>query len=593
MKRQTIVLYWLLLLIPAVLIGAAAALFLCREQQRLNQQARASALNSVQIVADNLKFAVITAEESIAGELTRLDADSPAAALQEWEKGNPFIRNVFVWNRRQGLQLPPLAGSRTVEERLFAARYSALFAGRVPFERTGMEDAGQEEAQSADQPAQVMLAMNQSDAPSQQQALPNAQPDIRQSAWDYNVKNTANRMAIRNLAKTQSGKFSKSGKSSPQPAKEEIVIESGWIPWFSEDQLFLLGWVRQGKSRPIYGVEMEIMALMSHLVASMPAVTPDGMVYVLMDGRGYPFYQSGADVLAPNAKPEFAVSLGPCLPHWQLAAYFVHGGPAETTSRRFLVLGGLLLFIFLAAILTGGSLLLWQAHRNELDARQKTSFVSNVSHELKTPLTSIRMYAELLSEKRVKDAARVRDYLGVIVSESQRLTRLVNNVLDFGRLEQGKKKYRIEKLDVSQHLRSVLDTQALRVNEAGMRLEAAAPESPVMANLDRDAFEQAILNVIDNAIKYADTGKEIAVTLETSPARGFAIRISDRGPGIPSAHRERVFDKFHRVDDSLTSAKPGSGLGLTIARRLIRDMGGDLRYEPREGGGSCFVIEFQ
>lgn len=234
-----------------------------------------------------------------------------------------------------------------------------------------------------------------------------------------------------------------------------------------------------------------------------------------------------------------------------------------------------------------------QAHRNELDARQKTSFVSNVSHELKTPLTSIRMYAELLSEKRVKDAGKVHDYLGVIVSESQRLTRLVNNVLDFSRLEQGKKKYRLERLDVSHHLRSVLDTQTLRANEAGMSLDVVLPETPVSAKLDRDAFEQAVLNLIDNAIKYADVGKEITVMLETSPASGFRIRILDRGPGVPSAQKELIFDKFHRVDDSLTAAKPGSGLGLTIARRLVRDMGGDLRYEPREGGGSCFIIEFE
>lgn len=603
MKRQTVILYWLLLLVPTLLIGTAAALFLFREQQRINQQARSSALNSVQIVADNLTFAVVAAEESIISELIRLDGDNPLTALQEWEKSNPFIRNVFVWDQRTGLRFPPITGSRTVEERLFSARYSALFAGRVPFERTSADDAAPEKPQLANQHQQVIASVNQDNEPEQQQSIqpqsiqqqaaPAAQVARRQAQSDYNDANVANRMAIRNLTKQPNASANWSGKPGQQAAREEVIVRSGWVPWFSEDKLFLLGWVRQGITRPVYGVEMEIMTLLSHLVASMPAIAPDGMAYVLMDGTGYPFYQSGADVIPALAKPEFTVPLGPYLPHWQLAAYFVHGGPAELASHRFLIFGGLLLFIFIAAIVTGGSLLLWQAHRNELDARQKTSFVSNVSHELKTPLTSIRMYAELLSEKRVKDAGKVHDYLGVIVSESQRLTRLVNNVLDFSRLEQGGKKYRIETLDVAQHLRSILDTQALRINEAGMHLKVTTPDSPVTACLDRDAFEQAVLNVVDNAIKYADTGREISVVLSTSPAPGFTIRVMDRGPGIAPAQMEPIFDKFHRIDDSLTAAKPGSGLGLTIARRLVRDMGGDLRYEPRENGGSCFVLEFR
>jgi len=596
MKRQTVILYWLLLLVPTLLIGTVAALFLFREQQRINQQARSSALNSVQIVADNLTFAVVAAEESIISELIRLDGDNPLTALQEWEKSNPFIRNVFVWDPRTGLRFPPITGSRTVEERLFSARYSALFAGRVPFERTSADDAAPEKPQLSNQ-QQVIASANQNEGPAQQQSIqpqaaPAAQVARRQAQSDYNDANVANRMAIRNLTKQQNASANWSGKPDRQAASEEVIVRSGWVPWFSEDRLFLLGWVRQGKTRPVYGVEMEIIALLSHLVASMPASAPDGMAYVLMDGTGYPFYQSGTAVIPALARPEFTVPLGPYLPHWQLAAYFVHGGTAEQTGHRFLIFGGLLLFIFVAAIVTGGSLLLWQAHRHELDARQKTSFVSNVSHELKTPLTSIRMYAELLSERRVKDAGKVRDYLGVIVSESQRLTRLVNNVLDFSRLEQGRKKYRLETLDVALHLRSVLDTQVLRINEASMHLEVTAPDAPVTASLDRDAFEQAVLNVVDNAIKYADAGREIRVVLSTSPAPGFTIRIMDRGPGIALSQREPIFDKFHRIDDSLTAAKPGSGLGLTIARRLVRDMGGDLRYEPREDGGSCFVLEF-
>jgi len=596
MTRRAIILYWLLLLVPATVIGVAAALFLCREQERINQQARTTALGAVSVVADNLKLAVIAAEESISDELKRLDGDNIRVGLQEWERSNPLIRNMFIWNPQSGLQIPSQSNERTIEERLFAARYSALFSGRIPFETAGEEDSNQMRSPPNQTNAKNMASRKnqQVDLQPQQQIAMNEQAAQAQQVSGYNDGNVDNRMVLRDIARQSSKGSSKLVARGKAGIKEEVTIRTGWIPWFSEDQLFLLGWARRGTGTPIYGVEIEMMSLLSHLIAAMPAVVPSGVVYVLSDGTGRPFHQAGANLLKAGSKPEFSVSLAPYLPHWQISAHFVNGGPSEITSRRFIVLGGLLLFVFLASIVIGGTLLLWQAHRNMLDAQQKTSFVSNVSHELKTPLTSIRMYAELISEKRVKDPAKVQNYLNVIVSESQRLTRLVNNVLDFSRLEQGRKKYRTENIDAAQSLRNVLETQSLRLREAGISLETSIPDTPpVIAELDKDALEQAVLNLIDNAIKYADTGKELSVALETSlPAHAFRIKVMDRGPGIPFTQRERIFEKFHRIDDSLTASKPGSGLGLTIARRLIRDMGGDLRFEPRDGGGSCFTMEF-
>jgi signal transduction histidine kinase len=115
------------------------------------------------------------------------------------------------------------------------------------------------------------------------------------------------------------------------------------------------------------------------------------------------------------------------------------------------------------------------------------------------------------------------------------------------------------------------------------------PDQAIIVHTDRDALEQVVLNLVDNALKYASRGKELLIRLAVQ--NGFCeLQVMDRGPGVPSDHRSKIFEKFHRIDDSLTTPKPGSGLGLSIARRLMRDLGGDLVYRSRAKGGSCFVV---
>jgi two-component system, OmpR family, phosphate regulon sensor histidine kinase PhoR len=240
--------------------------------------------------------------------------------------------------------------------------------------------------------------------------------------------------------------------------------------------------------------------------------------------------------------------------------------------------------------LAGGSLLLRQARRSEADATQKTSFVANVSHEFKTPLTTIRLYAELLEQGRVAGTEKQAEYLRTIGRETQRLARLVGNALEFSRLEQGRKKFERRMLDVGAALGELLDTHAPRLAEAGLRVERRLPAGSVNVVTDRDALEQIVLNLLDNAAKYAATGGEVTVELAPRSA-GATVRVLDRGPGVPLEHRERVFEKFHRVDDALTAEQSGTGLGLSIARQLARGLGGDLRCDAREGGGAAFILD--
>ena len=231
--------------------------------------------------------------------------------------------------------------------------------------------------------------------------------------------------------------------------------------------------------------------------------------------------------------------------------------------------------------------------RQMILAQQTTDFVSNVSHELKTPLTSIRMFADMLAEGRVNEHDRQRNYLRIISAESARLTRLINNVLDFARMERGAPSGERRPCDLVDVVEEVVNTCRPHLEAAGipLSLEMEVQELPLVA--DRDALAQIMLNLISNAEKYG--GKEIVVRVRQqkngADSAGLAcVDVLDRGPGIPAKKSETIFQPFQRLDDSLASGVSGSGLGLTLARRMARAHGGDVTYSPRPGGGSCFTL---
>ena len=253
---------------------------------------------------------------------------------------------------------------------------------------------------------------------------------------------------------------------------------------------------------------------------------------------------------------------------------------------------GLLILVLVVAIGVGGWLIANELNRQLKLARQKTDFVSNVSHELKTPLTSIRMFSELLAEGRVNDPAKQRSYLHIITAETARLTRLINNVLDFSRLESGEKKYNFRDCDLISVARDTAETYRPHLENNGFKFDSSFPEHPLLVRGDADALAQIIVNLLSNAEKYSNGPKEIAlhVTRQDGPLPYAEVKVLDRGPGVPRDCEEKIFEKFYRAHDSLSSGIQGSGLGLTLARQIARAHGGDVAYEPREGGGSCFAL---
>ena len=548
MRLGALILYLLLLLVPALVVGGVAITLLGREQQRIGQAVAEAQSRRAETIADELALAVIEAERRLIEQLRAFPADGLEDALADWERQNPLVRNVFVWEPPNRLLLPNPSSPATDEQRRFVQRYESLFSG------------GSTWGEGQVDPSESALTTSSGRSPSPRRQLSDM---IVRSVKSAAVK----------------------GNDSRAPSSR---WHGGWVPWFSENSLCLLGWVADPESGQKRGVEMEMAALLAQLLPALPGGMPPGEACALLDGRGRVLHQTGELMIESGAAPVGSARVGPALPHWEVA---IHADPSGTAVARhaLLLVSALLVGIFVLAMLTGGVLLFWNARRSELDARRKTTFVSNVSHELKTPLTSIRMYAELLFEGRVSDQAKRERYLNVIVAESRRLTRLVNNVLDFSRLEQGRKQYRRDTLDLGETVSAALEGQRMRVEEAGMTVVSEPPAEPVPVIADRDALEQVLINLIDNAVKYAAEGGELGVVVEQATGGG-RVRVLDRGPGIPRRHLVRVFDTFFRIDGSLTAKQPGTGLGLSLSRRMARDMGGDLTAEAREGGGACLTF---
>jgi signal transduction histidine kinase len=277
-----------------------------------------------------------------------------------------------------------------------------------------------------------------------------------------------------------------------------------------------------------------------------------------------------------------------------VAAYLLDPAQLTQSARSIKLTLGLLIAVLLLAIAIGSWLIVRDLNRQLTLARQKTDFVSNVSHELKTPLTSIRMFSELLADQRVTDPAKQRSYLNIITAETARLTRLINNVLDFSRMERGEKKYNFRDGDLVKVVRDTAESYRPHLENNGFKLECALSAGELPVRADTDALAQVIVNLLSNAEKYSNGKGLKEITVETSRRDGplpcAEVRVLDRGLGVPRGSEEKIFEKFYRAHDSLASGIEGSGLGLTLARQIARAHGGDVFYEAREAGGSCFIL---
>jgi signal transduction histidine kinase len=292
--------------------------------------------------------------------------------------------------------------------------------------------------------------------------------------------------------------------------------------------------------------------------------------------------------LASGAGPD-DYPLGPALAGLTLVD--VKSGATDESrgwlARQGFYIAALSLVLALAAF---GAYLLWRDVRRELRvAEMRSQFVSSVSHELKTPLTAIRMFAETLRMGRAADPAIRDEYLDTIVNESERLTRLLNNVLDFSRIEAGRKTYQFASHDLESIVRTATRAMHYPLARQGfeLRVDIGAGIPPV--RVDADALEQAILNLLANALKYSGDARKIELTLARDGEHAV-VSVRDWGIGIEPVDQKRIFDKFYRVERPENRLIPGTGLGLTLVDHIVRAHHGRIDVDSTPGTGSTFRI---
>jgi signal transduction histidine kinase len=261
----------------------------------------------------------------------------------------------------------------------------------------------------------------------------------------------------------------------------------------------------------------------------------------------------------------------------------------EASSTRSGWIYGAALALFVCLTLSGGYLLWRDTHREVRIAEMRSQFVSSVSHELKTPLTAIRMFAETLQMRAGADPKIQAEYLETIVNETERLTRLLNNVLDFSRIERGQKNYHMESAPLADVVHSAARTMRFPLTEQGFNFRVDVCDGLPPIRLDRDAIEQAILNLLSNAMKYSGQSKDIDLRLCTQNG-SVMIQVEDRGIGIPADERERIFERFYRVPTAENRAISGTGLGLALVVHIAEAHGGRVEVESTPGAGSTFSV---
>lgn len=252
--------------------------------------------------------------------------------------------------------------------------------------------------------------------------------------------------------------------------------------------------------------------------------------------------------------------------------------------RSFVILG------ILSLMIIGGLVVTRHILGKEMAlARLKSDFVSNVSHELRTPLALIRLYAETLELGRITTPEKKQQYYRIIRKESERLSSLINNILDFSRIEAGRKEYEFRETDIAELVRNTLDSYRYQIEQQGFQLEESIDSNLPAVPVDREAIARALVNLVNNALKYSSEEKFLGVKLYRDNGV-VKLEVADHGIGIARRDQSKIFEKFYRAGDPLVHNTKGSGLGLSLVRHITQAHGGDIAVESTPGKGSKFIL---
>jgi signal transduction histidine kinase len=353
------------------------------------------------------------------------------------------------------------------------------------------------------------------------------------------------------------------------------------------DQVLLLAVVRPPAAAPLLAVVWHDVEVLRRVILARTLGTLEGPTIVaVVDEQDRPVYLRQP---LEDADRVATATLGDGLPAWRVALYQPAGLSPRTAVRRqvalFTIAFGLLLLVIVAGLVAT-----WRLVRRETQmARLKADFVANVSHDLKTPLSLIRMFAETLEMGRLPDEAARQEYYRVLTRESERLSRLIDNVLDFSRIDRGRRTYDLVPTQVEPLVRETVEAFGHVLAQQGFRVEVRIAPDLIEVPMDGGAVAQALGNLIDNAIKYSGDRKSLGVDARIDGDH-LALTVADEGIGIPPAEHARIFEQFYRVGRSETQGRRGSGVGLALVKHVVDAHGGRVTVESRPGRGSRFTL---
>lgn len=501
------------------------------------------------------------------------DLPTDVDALRDRLRGESQFRHLLVLDVQGRRAFPPAEGALSEAERTFVERTRGLWQGRALLR----------------QPISKKSALR-NDGPLRNDG---SMPDAKQIVPK---KLVPKKRVLKEPAPKQAVAVSRQGQGSVQqrangpviplstvaaqaPADEDAY---GWHIWYWGGGLNLMFWRRRPDGR-IYAVEVDRVQLLSDVVGRLPSTRESGgdERIALLDSSGRVAYVWGSWTPPAGQMPHLTQPLDAPLSAWQLA--WTGAMPASAGVGGGVLTG----LVAMGLSLLGLAVYFYRESTRDLRrAARRVTFVNQVSHELKTPLTNIRMYAELLEEDLFDADERTARHLGVITRESQRLSRLIGNILTFAKGQRKSLTVRrapasLDRIvtDVVEQFRPALERCAVPLT---LDLLASTPVA-----IDADAVGQVLYNLLSNVEKYAKGGPLRIQTRQS--AQRSVLTLQDGGPGVPRGARERVFVPFERLDDSLSEGAAGTGIGLGIARDLARLHGGDLLLLPTETG-ACFEL---
>ena len=503
-------------------LGTVLAIFRLYQtaQQEITAQSERALQQETTRFSQRVQASTEEVRNSIIAELASFHVNGLSASLHQWDEANEFVLGTFEWEPTRGFlegsTLPATAPAPEAIAR-FWREFRDWRSTHAGASKRGTAKSGDWQSATYGTADSAAFAVN----------------DLGYQSENLEIVTHAGRRA---------DPWAGWAASETQP-------DAPWIFWY-----------QLGPDEPVRGCFVDVRPMVQQLRAELKDTA-----YARLELRA-----NSATPIPPNATRPAASTLNG-LPAYRLVS---------STGDVFLEKSGRTQFIativalLLGVFLLGAVALTLYTRRSAREAERKINFVTQVSHELRTPLTSIRLFADMLAEPELAEAKRIK-FAGTISTESGRLGALIERLLAFNALEKTRKKIVPVKVEVTVLVRTTVDEMDLTLRTAGLAPVLDLPAPPVFALGDSSAVKQALLNLLDNATKYAPGSGPLKIDVGDDGTH-VRLRVTDRGPGVPPAMREQVFEPFVQGGQTLTDKSPGVGLGLSLARGMLRQSGADL-----------------